>query len=133
MITFLDKPLNISIDEQNGILNMTFHGDISHEKNGAFKAELEIGKNLIADYHAAHTRKVKVLLNMTDFSGTYNLNALNALVGFARENTPYVDRTASFGGSDKVKMAGEIAIALADRDNIKVCDTKEEAERWILG
>jgi hypothetical protein len=72
-----------------------------------------------------------VILDIERFSGNYSLDALNALVSFARQNTPYVDRTASFGGSDKVKMAGEVAIALSMRDNIKICNTKEEALTWV--
>lgn len=124
------KPLIITIDN-SGLVSMVFIGDITHDVVEEYKAELEKGAGLIREYYQAHTRKVRVILDIERFSGNYSLDALNALVSFARQNTPYVDRTASFGGSDKVKMAGEVAIALSMRDNIKICNTKEEALTWV--
>lgn len=126
----LQKPLIISIDNA-GLVTMFFTGDITHDVMDDYKSELEKGAKLIEEYYQAHTRKVRVILDIRNFTGNYSLEALNALVGFARKNTPYVDRTASFGGSDKVKMAGEVAIALSMRDNIKIFDTKEEAMTWL--
>lgn len=126
----LQKPLIISIDN-TGLVTMFFTGDITHDVVDEYKKELEKGVKLIDEYYQAHTRKVRVILDIRNFTGNYSLDALNALVSFAKRNTPYVDRTASFGGSDKVKMAGEVAIALSMRDNIKIFDTKEEAMTWL--
>jgi len=124
------KPLIITIDT-TGLVTMTFSGDITHDVIDEYKQELEKGIALIQEYYQAHTRKVRVILDIEHFTGNYNLDALNALVSFAKRNTPFVDRTASFGGSDKVKMAGEVAIALSMRDNIKIFNTKEEAVKWV--
>lgn len=124
------KPLIITIDT-TGLVTMVFIGDITHDVVEEYKQELEKGAQLIREYYESHTKKVRVILDIERFTGNYNLDALNALVAFARQNTPYVDRTASFGGSDKVKMAGEVAIALSMRDNIKICNTKEEALIWV--
>lgn len=124
------KPLIITIDT-TGLVTMTFTGDITHDVIDEYKQELEKGIALIQEYYQAHTRKVRVILDIEHFTGNYNLDALNALVSFAKRNTPFVDRTASFGGSDKVKMAGEVAIALSMRDNIKIFNTKEEAMKWV--
>lgn len=110
---------------------MKFNGDITKVVLSEYQAELNKGIELIEEYYRRHTKKVKVILDMTDFTGNYSLDALSALVSFAKHNTEYVDHTASFGGSEKVKMAGEVAVALSRRDNIKVCDTKEEALQWV--
>lgn len=126
----IQKPLIITIDNV-GLVTMFFTGDITHDVMEEYKKELDKGAELIEQYYQAHTRKVRVILDIQHFTGNYSLEALNALVGFAKKNTPYVDRTASFGGSDKVKMAGEVAIALSMRDNIKIFDTKEEAMTWL--
>ncbi len=126
----LIKPLTITID-QTGLVTMVFTGDITHDVIDEYKKELEKGITMIQDYYQAHTRKVRVILDIEHFTGNYNLDALDALVSFAKRNTPFVDRTASFGGSDKVKMAGEVAIALSMRDNIKIFNTKEEALTWV--
>ncbi len=126
----IQKPLTISINDA-GLVTMFFMGDITHDVMEEYKKELDRGIQLIEQYYQAHTRKVRVVLDIQNFTGNYSLDALNALVSFAKKNTPYVDRTASFGGSDKVKMAGEVAIALSMRDNIKIFDTKEEAMTWL--
>lgn len=126
----LQKPLLISIDNA-GLVTMFFTGDLTHDVMDEYKKELDKGIKIIEEYFQAHTRKVRVILDIQNFTGNYSLDALTALVSFAKKNTPYVDRTASFGGSDKVKMAGEVAIALSMRDNIKIFDTKEEAMTWL--
>lgn len=126
----VQKPLTISVDSA-GLVTMFFNGDLTHDVMSEYKKELDNGIKLIEGYYQAHTRKVRVILNMQHFTGNYSLDALTALVSFAKQNTPYVDRAASFGGSDKVKMAGEVAIALSGRDNVKIFDTKEEAMTWL--
>lgn len=126
----IQKPLTISIND-GGLVTMFFTGDLTHDVMDEYKKELDKGVKLIEEYYQAHTKKVRVILDIQNFTGNYSLDALTALVSFAKKNTPYVDRTASFGGSDKVKMAGEVAIALSMRDNIRIFDTKEEAMTWI--
>ena len=126
----IQKPLTISIND-GGLVTMFFTSDLTHDVMDEYKKELDKGVKLIEEYYQAHTRKVRVILDIQNFTGNYSLDALTALVSFAKKNTPYVDRTASFGGSDKVKMAGEVAIALSMRDNIRIFDTKEEAMTWI--
>ena len=124
------KPLIITINEQ-GLVLMKFNGNLTKDVVPEYKAELDKGAEYIETFYKNHTKKVKVILDMTDFTGNYSLDALGALFSFAKHNTQYVDHTASFGGSDKVKMAGEVAIALSGRENIKICDTKEEALQWV--
>ena len=75
---------------------------------------------------------MKILLDLTEFTGQYTATTLQMLTEFAKGNTPYVEKTASFGGYDSVKAAGEAAAALAGRDNIKLFDSKEEAMSWLL-
>jgi hypothetical protein len=88
-------------------------------------------KSLNEELYHAHNKPLHVLLDMTNFTGNYCLEALSLFTGFAKTNKSFIERTASFGGSDKVKMAGEIVITLSGRDNIKIFNTKEEALNWL--
>lgn len=111
---------------------MKFAGDLSEDNMNDFEKGLGEASAVIVDCYHKENKKVHILLDMTEFSGKYNVASLTALTEFAKKNKPFVDKTASFGGSDTVKMAGEIVITLSGRDNIKIFNSEEEAKQWIL-
>jgi hypothetical protein len=119
-------------DENYPYIHIKFIGDLVTERYEDFKKGLMEASDIIEKTANEGHGKVKIMLDLTEFSGNYSLSSLNLLVDFAKSNVPYVERTASFGGSDKVNMAGEIAVVLSGRDNIKVCKTKEEAISFII-
>lgn len=118
--------------EQEYIL-IEFVADLTHDALEVFKVELADAKVLIQKKYEQDHRPVKILLDVSHFTGEYAPEALDALVDFAKTNAPYVEKTASFGGSDKAKMAGEAAIALSGRDNIRMFESKVDAVLWLVG
>lgn len=127
----MEKSLTTTIAPDGVCITLTFRGDLADTQIEGFKKDLDEAAQTIAAQFQKRGRKLLVLLDMTDFTGNYIEESLAALVQFAEHNADYVEKTASFGGSDKVKMAGEVAIVLSHRDNIKICDTQEEAMKWL--
>lgn len=128
----MEHPLITTLDVKGNYITLKFTGDLGEKEMEMFKKDVADASSIIVDSYRDHSIKVHVLLDMTGFSGTYTLEALMTLTEFAKKNKPFIDKTASFGGSDKVKMAGEIVITLSHRDNIRIFNTKEEATTWLI-
>jgi hypothetical protein len=109
-----------------------FIADLTQGTLDAFKVELADAKLLIQKKYEQDHEPVKILLDVSHFTGEYASEALDMLALFAKENALYVKKTASFGGSDKIKMAGGATIALSGRDNICMFDSKIDAVLWLV-
>lgn len=118
--------------EPQGYILLKFNGDLVQGTVEVFKKELSDASAFIQQQHHEQGGPVRILLDTTSFTGNYALDALGALVTFAKENKPFVLKTAAFGGSDKVRMAGEAAIALSGRDNIHIFKDRVDAVMWLL-
>ncbi len=118
--------------EPQGYILIALNGDLVQGTVEVFKKELADASAFIQQQHHEQGKSVRILLDTTFFTGNYALEALGALVKFAKDNKPFVLKTASFGGSDKVRMAGEAAIALSGRDNIHMFQNKVDAVIWLL-
>ncbi len=127
-----NKIMSTTVDSQAGYMLLQFNGDPVHDAIDQFKKDIDHSSKMIEEESKKSGQKIRILLDMTNFSGNYALDALSALVSFAKHNEPFVERTASFGGSDKVTMAGEVAIALSGRKNIKLFDTRHDAVAWLM-
>ncbi len=128
----VQKILTATFKKDDGFVLLKIVGNATSENIDIFKNDLEEASKIMSDAYTELGHKVKVLLDVSDFSGTYNAEALTALVDFARKDEAIVEKTASFGGSDKVKIAGEVAIALSHRTSIQIFDTEEDAKAWLL-
>lgn len=127
----MNPPIIVTRDPKEPYVTIKFVGDLVSGRVEDFKAELQVASATILNAYNETGKKLHILLDMSEFTGNYSLDSLNSLVAFAKSNVPYVEKTAAFGGSDKVNMTGEIAIVLAHRDNIKIFHTKEEAVSWL--
>lgn len=117
--------------EQDYIL-IEFMSDLTQDALDAFRVDLADAQVMIQKKYEQDHKPVRILLDVSHFTGEYASEALDALVEFAKANVSYVIKTASFGGTDKVKMAGEAAIALSGRDNIRMFESKVDALLWLL-
>lgn len=117
--------------DPSGIIIMKFSGNLLSEDMTAFKSSLDIAKITIGHHLKNQGKKVKILLDMQEFSGKYCPEAVEILSEFAKNDAEFVEKTASFGGSDSTRATGEIVAALAHRENIKICTSKEEALAWL--
>ncbi len=125
------KPITVEVDGDN-IVHLALVGDLLEDKTDALVSGLTQAVAIISQLHDVQQKKVDVLTDMSQFDGQYSIKAFTAMVGFVNDTKPYVGKSAVFGGSDKGKMAAEMVIALAHRDNtIKVFPSKEEALAWL--
>lgn len=127
----MTQTITLTVDPE-GYIVIQFNGDLVKDTVELFKKELADASEFIQKQHHEQGKSVRILLDTTHFTGNYELEALGALVAFAKTNKPFVLKTASFGGSDKVRMAGEAAIALSGRDNIHMFQNKVDAVMWLL-
>lgn len=126
----LNKPIDIRIHPK-GYVALTITGDLTSDDAEAFDADLRVGAETIRQFSEKEGHKVKVLMDVSAFTGVYDAASLQGLVDLASGDTPFVEKSASFGGTDKVKAAGEVVTALAERNNIAIFDTKEKALAWL--
>jgi hypothetical protein len=127
----MEKILKASLQSQNNCILLEVIGDVVQENIEQFKTDLAEASAVIVDEYHVHNKPLRILLDMTHFTGNYCLEALSLFTGFAKTNKSFIEKTASFGGNDKVKMAGEIVITLSGRDNVKIFNSKEEALNWL--
>lgn len=126
----MNEPLQVSVGLPDRVI-LKISGGLSEERLPALAAGITAGENMIKDLYAKTGRKIKVLLDMSEFDGTYDVKAMEGMIAFAKHNTEYVGKTAGFGGTSTGAAAGEIVAALADRENIQFFPTKEEAVTWL--
>lgn len=70
------------------------------------------------------------LIDLSNFN-SYSPKVVSVIAGVLKNNKPYIKKTATYGASPFIKLAEETVYALADRDNFKAFDTKEEALAWL--
>ena len=88
-------------------------------------------KTLFNAFQVGEKRKVRILLDLQEFSGKYCGEAVDVLAHFAKDNKEYVEKTASFGGSANTRSVGEMITLLSERENIEVFETEKEALEWL--
>ncbi|OGZ70030.1 MAG: hypothetical protein A3F47_01575 [Candidatus Staskawiczbacteria bacterium RIFCSPHIGHO2_12_FULL_38_11] len=128
----MTQSIETKIDENN-IITVAIIGDLLEDKMDNIVSSLKDSVKIITDaYDNAGQKKVKVLVDLSNFDGKYAIKSFTHMVNYAIQTDQYVEKSAVFGGNDKEKMAAEMVIALSHRDNIKIFDTKEEAMEWLV-
>ncbi len=120
----------MSIDE-HGFLELKLSGVLSGEKVKELRAEVDETTRVVEELFKKKRGLIRILLDITDFTGTYSMDAMMVMKQFATHNRPFVYRTGVFGGSDTARVAAEITVALAGRDNIRFFKTRADAMRWL--
>ena len=115
----------------DGVAVLKFSGALLENDSPAFRDDLALAAKKMRELFGAGKQKLRVLIDVTDFSGKYSAETLQMLADFAKNNATIVEKTASFGGTDKVKAAGEAAANLAGRENISIFDTREQALAFL--
>jgi hypothetical protein len=115
----------------SGLVELTISGVVTAEDIAELKSTLVEISEQISDQYRKTQQKVTILIDITHFTGEYDKEALNLMTQFAKQNRLFVSKTASFGGPDKARLAGEVVAGMAERDNIRLCDTREEAMKWL--
>ena len=126
----MKEPLSVSIGQEN-IVELKISGSLSLDRLPALRADIEKAELVIREMHDRTGRKVRVLIDITEFDGVYDVGAITAMTEFAKADERFVQRTASFGGPDNAKISGEVVTGLAGRNNIKVFASKADALDWL--
>jgi len=126
----MNEPLQIAVESKGHVL-LKVCGPMTKDRLEPLKATIAAAEGIIKQDFTATGKKVKVLLDFTEFDGTYDVEAMELMVEFAKTNRAYVEKTAAFGPPSLGKMVGEVIAALADRENIKFFPTQEEALKSI--
>ncbi len=124
------EPLLLSVDA-HGYLCLKLSGILNGENYDRLKKEVDDATSAVEKLYKEHQGIIRILLDISDFSGTYSLDAMVLMKKFAEHNRPFVYRTGVYGGTDAARVAAEITVALAGRDNIKFFKTKELAVAWL--
>lgn len=126
----MDTPLHTSIDSKDRI-TVKIIGALSRERLGDLRTAIAASSDTIRKMYEASGKQVRVLLDMSEFDGTYDVEALELMTAFAQHNADCVERTAGFSSVDTAIMVGEAVSAMARRDNIRFFPTEEEALDWL--
>jgi len=123
--------INVS-SEKGGILLLTFVGEINDTTDiNVLRSDVNTVSTAIKNLHKEQSKKIKVLIDIVSFKAQYVSEAVDVLVELARGDKELVEKTAVFGGSDKVRIIGETIVVLSGRTNIKFFETKPEALSWL--
>ena len=118
--------------EPEGILALTFVGEVNGQTDlDLLKGNIDTVSKAIKDYHIAQGKRIKVIVNVTDFKAEYISEAANALAKLAKQDKELVEKTAVYGGSTKIILIGETIVALSGRTNIRFFESKEKAIKWL--
>ncbi len=118
--------------KDHGVVVMRLIGTLTDQNFDALKIGVEEAKKKVHEIYDQTKSMVRVLFDISEFTGTYNVGAMSAMVDLEKHNRPYVAKTAIFGGSDAARIATEVTITLIGQPSLKMFKTKEEAEEWLL-
>jgi hypothetical protein len=118
--------------EKGGILLLTFKGEINNSTDiTSLKADIAVVSKSIKELHTTQGKGIKVLIDITSFTAEYVSDAIEALVELAKADKSLVYKTAVFGGSMKIRVLGEMIVALSERSNIQFFENKSNAVSWL--
>lgn len=129
-MTDYNEPMTTEIRD-DGIIYMKLSGGLGNDAVDALTSSTRIGTNIIKSHQEKTGFNVKILFDMTDFTGEYSVQALQVFVTFSKETKPYVAKTACFGGPITGQVAGEMVATLAGRENIRFFKTYDDALSWL--
>ena len=86
---------------------------------------------LICDLCTKAHSPIDILFDLHAFSGIYSPLAIESLAHLAKEDEQYVRKTACFGASETIRLAGDIIAVIAGRGNIHFFKDEEEARAWL--
>lgn len=115
----------------DGKVFLELSGSLTHDAIDALSADISAAQRMIETQYAHSHTRVKVLLDMSMFDGTYVAEALELVASLAKHDADIVEKTACFGGSSMGQLAGDMVAAFANRTNIQFFKSKDEALEWL--
>jgi hypothetical protein len=127
-----DHVLKTYIDE-HGILNSSVHGTVLHDRIPQLEKDIETAEALVQnEFEKRGSKKFRALIDLSDFTGTFDTHTLELVGGYMKKNKPYIEKTAGFGASRTATLAANVVSAMGGRDNISFFRTRDDALAWLL-
>lgn len=114
-----------------GMVEMVLRGTLDAHTLPLLEKGVADAKRIVHDAYDQHKTPVRVLFDITDFSGTYHVQAMMLMKDLESHNRPFVEKTAIFGGSELAQVAAQVTVDLIGHPSLKVLKTREEAIRWL--
>lgn len=125
-----EAELQISVGAQD-IVHITIAGDLIAPNLSKFTEWMFRVRQTIEDLFRKKNKRVLCLVDISELK-KYDSEVLVELAALMKDNEPFVERTATFGGSSYMIMAEDVVVALSGRKNLKGFETKEKAMSWLL-
>lgn len=129
-MTDYHEPMTTEIRD-DGIIYMKLSGGLGSDTVEGLTSATRVGTQIIKNHQEKTGFNVKILFDMTAFTGEYSVSALQVFITFSKDTKPYVAKTACYGGPMTGQVAGEMVATLAGRDNIKFFRTYDDALAWL--
>lgn len=126
----MPQPFEVVLQE-GGVVYMRLVGSLDSVNFEILKSQVEAAKKLVKEESEKRGKKLNILFDISEFTGTYNVGAMLAMKGLEEHNRPYSNKTAVFGGSAAAQVAAELTLELIGRDTLKLFKTREDAEAWL--
>lgn len=126
----MPQPFEVVLQE-GGVVYMRLVGSLDSVNFEILKSQVEAAKKLVKEESEKQGKKLNILFDISEFTGTYNVGAMLAMKGLEEHNRPYSNKTAVFGGSAAAQVAAELTLELIGRDTLKLFKTREDAEAWL--
>lgn len=110
---------------------MRLVGSLDSTNFEILKSQVESAKKLVKEESEKQGKKLNILFDISEFTGTYNVGAMLAMKGLEEHNRPFSNKTAIYGGSAAAQVAAELTLELIGRDTLRLFKVKEEAEAWL--
>lgn len=125
----IKKQFNVAVDEDN-MIHLVLGNIVEAENLSKLERWADLVKKTIQDTYNSTSGKVKVLVDTSEIE-KYDSKAISIITDLMRVNSPYVGKTATFGARNFIALAQEVVGALAERDNFRVFEEKQEALDWL--
>ncbi len=124
------EPFDVALQDTD-MVSMRLVGTLNDTNFEILKSQVEAAKKLVKSESEKRGHPLKVLFDLTKFTGTYNVGAMLAMKGLEEHNRPYTSKTAVFGGSAAAQVAAELTLELIGKDNLRLFPNREDALVWL--
>ncbi len=123
------KPLDISV-ESNGVVILTLQGSLSGEETmEALKKTIKACSDIIEDLYKGEGKKLRVLIDMTAFSGEYEIQAMHYMNEFGKRHASHIEKSVMLSGTVKTD---EMGLAMTDQQAKKFVEHERESALAFL-
>lgn len=112
-------------------LTIFIKGNLDQEKLDTLRADVTVTHAFLEHESQKAGKPLRVLTDVTAFTGTYAPDAFLILADYMKRNAQYIEKSAIFGGGEGATFIAEIISSLSNRDNVDFFKTREEALAWL--